>query len=125
MLKERVKELLTHVGEPYQMFFDDGMYMGCFKPVYFLYPNYPHYPLKFDSNKRNYVYGIKCIKNHCIEISKQELQQGDIIATEYRGELHVGIFYEFGKLIEVYKDHTLQIGRLNKFKDYKCFRVIK
>ena len=124
-MKDKIQELLKHIGEPYQMYFDDGMYQGCFRPIYFLYPDYPHYPLKFDSNKRNYVYGIRCILNHCKEIDKSELIMGDIIATEFRGELHVAIWYEFGKVIEVFKEHTLQIGRVNKFKDYKCFRVVK
>ena len=51
------------------------------------------------------------------------IQKGDIITTRFRDELHVAIYYEFGKIIHVFKDHTLQIGRLKMFSNYQCFRV--
>ena len=111
-MKDIIQELLTHIGRPYQMFWDDTppLYLGCFYPVYFLYPNYPKYPLVFDDHNQNYKYGIKCILKHCKQIDKSEVQQGDIIATFVRGELHVAIWYEYGRVIEVYRDHYLQGG---------------
>jgi len=119
-----MEELLKQVGRPYNMFFEDGNYEGCFYPIYFLNPDKPHFPLKFDSNNRNYVYGMRLLRRFTEEISKDELKAGDIIATNFRDELHVAIYYEFGKIIHVFKDHTLQIGRVNMFKEYKCFRVV-
>ena len=101
-------------------FYDKGYYIAYL----------PHFHIIISEYKKRRVRKeFEMIKdytiNHCKEIDKSELIMGDIIATEFRGELHVAIWYEFGKVIEVFKEHTLQIGRVNKFKDYKCFRVIK
>lgn len=119
-----MEELLKQIGTPYKMFFEDTNYLGCFFPIYFLHPNAPRFPLKFDSNNHNYIYGMRLLKHHCIEITRADLKAGDIIATEFRGELHVAVFYEFDKVIHVFKDHNLQIGRLSMFKEFKCFRVV-
>lgn len=116
-------ELLHKVGRPYEMFNEDGTYQGCFYPVQFLYPDKPKYKLRSQNDDKNYFYGIKKIKEHCVQIDHDELRMGDIIVTRFRDELHVAVFYEFDKIIHVFKDHTLQISRLKYFKDYKCFRV--
>lgn len=118
-----INELLKQIGRPYEMFYSDGNYQGCFYPVYIMYPDAPRYPLPTSDNRKNYVYGMRLLRQHAKEISKEELKAGDIIATEYRGELHVGIFHEFGRFIHVFKGHELQIGHLSRFKNYKCFRV--
>lgn len=118
-----IEELLTEVGRPYQMINDDGTYQGCFYPVQFLYPDKPRYNLPSENIEKNYLYGVARIKKHCIEIKPEELQKGDLIVTRFRDELHVAVYYEFGKIIHVFKDHTLQIGRLKLFNNYQCFRV--
>lgn len=121
---ENFKELLNKVGRPYEMFNDDGTYQGCFYPVQFLYPDKPKYKLRSRDDDKNYFYGLKKIKEHCIEIKPEELKQGDIIVTRFRNELHIAVFYEYDKIVHVFKDHTLQISRLKIFKEYKCFRVV-
>ena len=118
------KELLLEVGRKYEKFNEDGTYQGCFYPVQFLYPDKPKYKLRSDDNGKNYIYGIKKLKEHCVEIPLEELQKGDIIATRFRDELHVAVYYEYDKIIHVLRDNTLQIGRYKMFKDFKCFRVI-
>ena len=120
---ENFKELLLEVGRPYEMFNDDGTYQGCFYPVQKLYPDKPRYKLRSRNDDKNYFYGLKKIMEHCEEINHDELRKGDIITTRFRNELHVAVFYEYDKIIHVFKDHTLQISRLKIFKDYKCFRV--
>lgn len=118
-----VEDLLKEVGRPYKMFDDEGFYLGCFYPVFFLYPDKPRYKMRSNDDDKNFWYGIAKIKEHCIEIQPDELQKGDIIATRFKDELHVAVYYEFGKIIHVFKDHTLQIGRLKMFKEFQCFRV--
>lgn len=118
-----IDDLLKEVGRPYQMFNDDGTYQGCFYPVQFLYPDKPRYKLRSNDDDKNFFYGIAKIKKHCTEITAEELKEGDIIATRFRDELHVAVYWEYGKIIHVFKDHTLQIGRLKMFKDFQCFRV--
>ena len=120
----RIEDLLKQVGRPYQMFNDDGTYQGCFYPAQFLYPDKPRYKLRSNNDDKNFYYGIAKIRKHCTEITKEELQAGDIIATRYKDELHVAIYWEYGKIIHVFKDHTLQVGRLKMFKDFQCFRVM-
>lgn len=118
-----IDDLLKEVGRPYQMFNEDETYQGCFYPVQFLYPDKPRYKLRSNDDDKNFFYGIAKIKKHCTEITAEELKEGDIIATRFRDELHVAVYWEYGKIIHVFKDHTLQIGRLKMFKDFQCFRV--
>lgn len=125
-MENKIKELLKHIGQPYEMYNSDGSYQGCFFPVQFLYPDKPRYKLRsLNDDDKNLVYGMAKLNKHCTEITEEELQKGDIIACRFRDELHVAIYYEFGKCIEVFKDHTLQIGRINKFKNPKFFKVNK
>nr|DAT89628.1 MAG TPA: HRAS-like suppressor 2 [Caudoviricetes sp.] len=120
---DRFKELIKQVGRPYEMFNEDGTYQGCFYPVQFLYPDKPKYKLRSKDDDKNYMYGMAKLKKHCVQINKDDLKQGDIIATRYRDELHVAVFYEYDKIIHVFKDHTLQIGRYKMFKNFECYRV--
>ena len=121
---ENFNRLLLEVGRPYEMFNKDGTYQGCFYPVQFLYPDKPKYKLRSNDDDKNYLYGLAKIRKHCEQISPNELRKGDIIATRFRDELHVAVYYEFGKIIHVFKGPTLQISRLKIFKNYQCFRVI-
>ena len=123
-MEEKIKALLEQIGRPYEMFNKDGTYQGCFYPVQFLYPQKPRYKLRSENDDKNYLYGLSKIKKHCIEIHPAELKAGDIITTRYKDELHVAIYFEFNKIIHVFKDHTLQIGRLKMFKEFRCFRVV-
>lgn len=122
-MENKIKHLLSLIGTPYQMFDENGYYLGCFRVVYELYPDKPRYKLRSKDDDKNFFYGIAKIKEHCIEITPEELQAGDIIATRFKDELHVAIYWEFGKIIHVFRDHTLQVGRLKMFSNYQCFRV--
>ena len=122
-IKTKMQHLLSLVGTPYQMFDENGYYLGCFRPVYELYPGKPRYKLRSNNDDKNFWYGIAKIRKHCAEITQEELQEGDIIATRFRDELHIAVYYQDGKIIHVFKDHTLQLGRLKMFKDFQCFRV--
>lgn len=122
---ENFKELLLEVGRPYEMFNPDGTYQGCFYPVQKLYPDKPRYKLRSKDDNRNYFYGIAKLQQHCREITRDELKKGDIIATRFRNELHIAVYYEYGKIIHVFKGHTLQISRLSLFKnEIKYYRVL-
>lgn len=119
--KHDISCLLEQIGRPYTTYNDDGTYQGCFYPVQFLYPEKPRYKLRSADDDKNYFYGLSKIKKHCTQVDTPEM--GDIIVTRFRDELHVAVYYEYGKIIHVFRDHTLQIGRLKLFRDYLIFRV--
>ena len=123
-MEEKINALLEKVGRPYEMLNEDGTYQGCFYPVQFLYPEKPRYMLRSMDDDQNYWYGLSKLRKHCREIPKEELKTGDIIATKFKNELHVAVYYKFGKIIHVFRDNSLQIGRLKMFRDYKCFKVV-
>jgi hypothetical protein len=120
---DRFNELLGKVGRPYEMLNKDGTYQGCFYPVQILYPDKPRYKMRSLDDDKNYLYGLSKIRKHCTEITPEELKKGDIIATRFKDELHVAVYWEYGKIIHVFKLHELYIGKLDMFKEYKCFRV--
>lgn len=120
---DRFDELLKQVGRPYEMLNKDGTYCGCFYPVQFLYPDKPRYKMRSLDDDENYIYGIELIKKHCTEIKPEELKKGDLVVTRYKDELHVAVYYEYGKIIHVFREHELYIGKLDMFNNYRCFRV--
>lgn len=124
-MEEKIKELLKEVGRPYQMFNEDGTYQGCFYPVQFLYPKLKRFKLLTQDKEKSYLYAMKKLNKYCKPVSLDEVKTGDIIATKFRDILHVGIYFEYGKIIHVFKDNTLQIGRLKMFRTYQAFRVEK
>lgn len=115
-------DIIKEVGRPYEMFWEDGNYQGCFYPVYKMYPRLPRYKLPYvDNDEKNYIKGIALVKRHFKEV--KTLEKGDIIATKFRDELHVALYIGEGKILHVFKEHKLQINRLNFFRDYTIFRV--
>ena len=120
---DRFNKLLNMIGEPYVMLNKDGSYRGCFRPVQILYPDKPRYKMRSLDDDKNYLYGLRKIKKHCTQIKPEELKKGDIITTRYKDELHVAVYFEYGKIIHVFREHELYIGKLDMFSNYKCFRV--
>lgn len=119
-----ISYLLSQIGREYEMYNDDGTYQGCFYPVQVLYPDKPRYKLRSADDDKNYNYGLNKIKKHCKRVKPDEIKQGDLIVTRFRDELHVAVYYEYGKIIHVFRGHSLQIGRLKMFKNYLVFRVV-
>lgn len=122
-MEEKIKLLLEQIGRPYEMYNEDGTYQGCFYPLQFLYPNIKRYKLRTENKEKSYLYGMAKLKKYFYEISPSELKEGDIITSKYNGALHIGIYLEFGKIIHVFKGHTLQIGRLKMFRNFQSYRV--
>jgi hypothetical protein len=120
---DKINEIIKLVGEPYTMFDEKGYYVGCFRPIQLLYPDKPKYKLRSQDDDKNFFYGMAKIRKHCTEIPRNELRAGDFVATRYKDELHVALYLSYGKILHVFKNHTLCISRLKLFKEYKCFRV--
>lgn len=118
-----IEELLKQVGKPFTAFNEDGTVQGCMYPIQFLYPDKPRYKLDKEQLLKNFDFAIEQFKYNCSEISPEDLTSGDIILTKIKDEVHTAIYYQNGKIIQVFKNLTLQIGRLKMFKFYRCFRV--
>lgn len=123
LVKEGIKQLIDLVGRPYEEENKDGTYQGCFFPFQFLYPDYPKFKMPDTDIKSACDFAFKKIKENLKQISPQDLEEGDIITTNFRGILHIAIYINSGKIIHVFKDNTLQIGRLKMFKNFQSFRV--
>ena len=122
-MEEKIKELLKKIGRPYQMFNEDGTYQGCFYPVQFLYPKLKKFKMRTQDKEKSYVYAMKKLNKYCKPVSIDEIKTGDIIATKFKDVLHVGIYLDYGKVIHIFQNNTLQIGRLKMFKNFQAFKV--
>lgn len=118
-----IEELLEQIGRPYEMYNEDGTYQGCFYPVQVLYPYLPKFKMPNADIEEACEFALEKLKENCIEIHNSDLKMGDIITTNFKDILHIAIYLEFGKIIHVFKNHTLQIGRLKMFKDFQSFKV--
>jgi hypothetical protein len=114
-----INELIKLVGQPYQMFFDDGNYLGCFMPMYFLYPDLPRYPLPSTDLKaaKNFRYGISKIRKDFDRIERKDLKVGDMIACKFNDELHVAIILDSDRIIHVTRGGKVKISRLHYLED--------
>jgi hypothetical protein len=112
-MQDKINNLISKVGTKYEMFFEDGNYCGCFFPVYEVFTDLPHFPLPSEDPEKNLVYGLDLIKKYTDQITEDELQAGDIIACEFREELHVALYIGEGKIIHVFKGHDLRINKLD------------
>lgn len=120
---KKMEDLIQQVGRPYQMVNRDKTYQGCFYPMQFLYPDLPRFEMPHGNLREVGEFALAKIKEYFDEIPPAELNAGDIIVTEIKGAFHVAVYWEFGKIIHVFKDHTLQIGRLKIFRDFQSYRV--
>lgn len=89
-----VLPLETLVGRPYQDFDEAGHYIGCFEPLYLIYPQLPKYPLP-EGEKSYFPLAFKRILEH---FEKTETPQTlDLIVFRFRSDiLHIGIFLGAG-----------------------------
>ena len=120
-----INELQKDIGRPYEMFWDDNNYQGCFYPIYKAFPHLKKYPLPSENHEYNYKYGIALIENHFVEVDKNNIKSLDMIATRFNDELHVALYIGNDQFYHVFRGHNLQIGRLKMFKKYKVYRVIQ
>jgi hypothetical protein len=107
------------------MFYDDGNYCGCFYPIFEVFPNLQKYPLPVKNPEENWDYGMELINKHAFEIQEKDIKTGDVLVTKFKNELHIALILDKFKIIHVFRDHTLQISKINMFKSRLCkyFRV--
>lgn len=122
-IEKRIEELIKQVGKPYQEYNENGSAQGCAYPVLFLYPNLPDFFIKISDNQ-NLENDIEtCLKKYFFEIKKEELQKGDVILLTIHNQLHFAIYYEFGRMISVFRDGKLILHRFNELWGCKCYRM--
>lgn len=124
VLKEKLELIRKNVGKEYNMFFPDdspfkGMYLGCFAPIYEVWPDALKYPLPTDDHAVNYIYGIQSIMRECRKVDYVDREAGDIITCMYGSELHVGILLNKNEVIHVLRGHKWQIDKVTSifFRD--------
>lgn len=120
--KIQIKTLLKEIGKPYEQLNKDGTYQGCFYPMQVLYPEVRKYKLRYKTKEKIAEFALEKIKKYFFEIQPSELQTGDLIAAKLKTGLHIAVYFEYGKVIHIFKENTLQIGRLKMFKNFQAFR---
>lgn len=126
MIEDKIYNLLKKVGTPYEMFFKGThYYKGCFMPVYYIFPHLPRFPLPTENPADSWDYGMQNILSQAYEIKREDVKPGDVLVTKFKNELHVALVIDPFRIIHVFRDHTLQISRINMFKSrlVKFFRV--
>jgi len=123
----KINELKKEIGRPYQMFWEntENLYQGCFYPIYKVFQNIPLFPLPTADPADNWDYGIDLIQKHCTEITKEEIQAGDMLVTKFRKELHVALYIGEQRIIHVFREHTLRISKVDYFDKHlvKWYRI--
>lgn len=108
-----IQELIKQVGKPYQELDENGNYLGCFEPVYFLHPNSPRF--KLPQNRSNYFrFAFLKITKLTKQIAKEKIQIGDIVVLEYPNKvLHIGVYLGDYKIIQTFKNSSLSINKID------------
>lgn len=124
-MKNKIQALKSKVGTPYKLSYEDNNYCGCFFPIFEVFPHLPKYPLPTQNPQDNWDYGMNRILENAFEIQPEEIKAGDVLATKFKNELHVALILDKFNIIHVFKDHSLQISRINMFKSRLCkfFRI--
>jgi|GEM_PF-1329251 len=108
-----IEELKTLVGRPYTEFDKAGNYFGCFEPLYFLYPEAPRF--KLPENKEDfYDFALNRIQETLEQIDCNEISEGDVIVFKHPfNVLHIGIYLGDFKIIQVFKNSTMTINKID------------
>lgn len=107
--------LKSLVGRPYRDFDAEGNYLGCFEPLYLLYPDLPKYPLP-KSSKAYFSLGTQRIFENFEQVEMPKTL--DMILFCFRKDmLHVGIYVEGRKFLHVQRGSAFEIQRLALYEN--------
>lgn len=121
---DKINEIIKEVGRPYEDFDENGHYIGCFYPVYRLYPHLKRYKLRTNDKNKQFNYCLSKMRKNFEFILQKDAKVGDVIMTDIKGIFHVGLFLGYGKILHLFKGGTLQIGKIKQFRNH-CFCRIK
>ena len=107
-----LEKLTKTIGKKYQETDENGNYIGCFEPMYMLYPDIPRF--QFLQNVDYFSHSLEKIKETLKEIRKEEIKEGDIIVFKMpRKVLHIAVYIGNGKIIQTFKNSSMQINKVN------------
>lgn len=107
---ENLKKL---VGKGYQKLGKNGIYFGCFEPLYVCFPTLPKYKLPNDSSK-HFEFSLQKLEQVSEKIEQNDLSEGDVIVFRLpKNIFHIGIYAGSGKMFQTFAQNTMQISRVN------------
>jgi hypothetical protein len=108
-----MNELVKLVGKPYQEFDEDGNYIGCFEPMYFLYPHLPKFRLP-ENKEIFFNFALGKIEENFNKIPLNEICAGDIVVFRQPNNiLHLGVYLGSFRLIHTYKKLKMMINKID------------
>lgn len=88
--------------------------LGCVMPLYLLYPDIPLYEYI-----ENPEYFLPLVSQHFVEISKGDLQAGDLVILNKNDTWHFCIYANNGKVFHCTKAHSLRLSRLSSYLKFE------
>ncbi len=110
------KNLKTLETKAYQEKDEDGFYLGCFEPIYYLYEGLPHYTLEKASDGFDFPYSL--LLQYFTPLGEnQKPEYGDVVVIKIPPNiLHCGVYLNNGEMIHVRKGHKHEIHKLKSFR---------
>jgi len=120
---EKIENLIKMVGQTYPKTDEEGNYIECFYPAYFLYDHLPRF--KYEDLPTNLLEACEFINTKALEscqkISFEELEKGDLILFGNKNKLpHLAVFLGDMKIFHANSRNVFEITRL---KNYSYFAI--
>jgi hypothetical protein len=109
--------LKSCVGRPYKDFDAQGNYIGCFEPLYLLWPELPRFKLPERQSAYFAVAYFHFLQNFSpVKVPKPL----DVAVFRFPGDIfHVGVYISQTNFIHVQRGNYFEIRRLRQFEKYK------
>lgn len=110
-----VSLLRKHIGSPYRQRDEDGMALGCMKPIYLLYPDIPRYP--WPKGKDCSDKFLELVQKHGQYIDQEFMQPGDVLVFRLPCRWrHAGVYMGGGDFMHCDRNAGMELVKLYSYQ---------